>query len=130
VVAGVGFAWANYRLDYAFQPFGVLATAHRIALTYAGGVASAGPRSETPSSAQDAYQAALGLYNTGDYDGAWRKVYEAIQADSGNAEAWQLLGNCQYAKGDKEGALTSYRTSLQLNSHNAELRAWIEQVSR
>jgi len=34
LAAGLGFRWRSFGLDYAFQPFGDLATSHRIGLVY------------------------------------------------------------------------------------------------
>ncbi len=76
------------------------------------------------------YEAAVKLYNAGNYDDAWRKAAAAIEASPKHWQAWQMVGNCQYAKGDKAGALTSYRYALKLNPDNPELKAWIEQLAQ
>jgi len=82
-----------------------------------------------PQASQDAdYQAALALYTAGDVDGAWRGAYAIAQADPKYWQAWQLIGNCQVAKGDRPGALASYRTALQLHPDNQTLRDYVAQL--
>jgi len=132
-VSGIGF-------DYAFSthPVGI---SNRVSLSYAfgrrevagtGQVAAPATRSAQPQTVQPAvdtaqmYQAASAMYSAGDYDGAWRKAVEILNADPGNWQAWQLTGNCQYAKGDKTGALTSYRESLRLRPDNPGLKTFVD----
>jgi len=91
------------------------------------GPARAESRGRPPDSA-NAYEEALAAYNAGDYTGAWRRLEAFLKANPSSWEGWQLLGNCQYAYGDRAGALKSYEYSLQLNPDNAQLKAWAEQV--
>lgn len=74
------------------------------------------------------YRGAVSLYNAGDYDGAWRKAYAALQAHPQHWQSWMMIGNCQYAKGDRQGALVSYQRSLAIHPDNPRLKAWVEQL--
>ncbi len=76
------------------------------------------------------YEEALSLYESKQYDAAWAKTYAALKADPDHWQSWQLIGNCQYAKGDRQGALASYRRSLAINPDNPGLKAWIERVEK
>lgn len=68
------------------------------------------------------------LYQQKAYDQAWQKGYAAVQADANSWRAWQLIGNCQYGKGDAKGALVSYQQSLTINPSNPTLSAWVAQL--
>lgn len=74
------------------------------------------------------YQAATRDYGAGKYDDAWRKGHAIIQRTPGHWQSWQLIGNCQYAKGDKDGAMASYKQSLVLNPDNPQLKTWVGQL--
>ncbi len=89
----------------------------------------AGQPATAPAGAGDEpYTAANALYATGNYDAAWGKAYEAVQVDPGHWQAWQMIGNCQYAKGDKPGALQSYRQSLAIHPDNPGLRTFVDSL--
>lgn len=75
------------------------------------------------------YEEAVAFYGQGDYDRALDKAQAAVRADDRNWQAWQMLGNCQYAKGDRQAALGSYSRSLEVNPDNGALRAWMNQVA-
>ena len=75
----------------------------------------------------DAAQAA---FAAGRVDEAWAAVAVLLKADAGNAAAWQLLGNCQSAKGDTAGALTSWKYALQLNPDNPALKAYVDSLAK
>lgn len=122
---GIGVRLAGFGLDYAFQPFGELAQCHRIALVYAGKMARP---NVMWTGAEDEYRAARALYDRGDYAGAAARARAAVRADPGHWQAWQILGNCQYAKGDQAGAITSYQQSLQVNPDNPGLLVWVKQL--
>ncbi|MCH8181396.1 MAG: tetratricopeptide repeat protein [Proteobacteria bacterium] len=95
-----------------------------------GALARRVPPAESAVRADGEYQTAVGLYSVGDYDGAWRRATAAVQAHPRHWQAWQMIGNCQYAKGDRAGAVTAYRQSLELNPENVELKAWVDQLTR
>lgn len=90
------------------------------------------PAPETTTQAKSAeseYTAGAALLAAGDPDGAWRKAAAALAIDPKHWQSWQLIGNCQYAKGDTKGALTSFRQSLALNPDNPRLRAFVDQLA-
>src|SRR5207247_8437505 len=74
----------------------------------------AAPAPAAPTAEQE-YQTGASLYAAGKSDEAWAHAAEALRLDPKHWQAWQLVGNCQYAKGDKPGALVSYKYSLQLH---------------
>lgn len=76
------------------------------------------------------YQEAAELYKAKDYDGAQTKVEGILRQDPENWKAWALLGNCQYAKGDRTGALASFDRSLQINPDNPRLKAWVDNLRK
>lgn len=82
-----------------------------------------------PAGADERYEEASLLYRSGKYDDAWRKSYEAIQIDPNHWQSWQMIGNCQYARGDRQGALASYRRSLEINPDNSGLKSFVDQIS-
>ena len=83
-----------------------------------------------PAPGAGGLDAAQAAYAAGDVDGAWAKVAPVLQAEPGNAAAWQLLGNCQYAKGDAAGALTSWKYALSLNPDNPTLKSFVDSLAK
>lgn len=79
-------------------------------------------------SVDDIYRNALEFYNAGDYAGGWGKASEVVRLKPDHWEGWQLLGNCQYAKGDKTLAVSSYEYSLSIHPENPELKAWVGKI--
>ncbi len=73
------------------------------------------------------YSAALGYYNAGDFANALGQANSAVGADPGHWQAWQMVGNCKYAQGDKAGALEAYGRSLAINPNNPQLKSFVEQ---
>lgn len=65
--------------------------------------------------------AANQFYSSKDYVKATQYYRAAVQVDPNNAAAYQGLGNCQYAQGQKADALASYDKSLALNPNNPSL---------
>jgi hypothetical protein len=72
------------------------------------------------------YAEAAALYAAGNYDASWQKAYAALQVNPQHWQSWHMIGNCQYAKGDKAGAIQSYNQSLAINPDNPSLRAWVQ----
>jgi tetratricopeptide (TPR) repeat protein len=72
----------------------------------------------------DYYQAGLRLYDQHQYADAERYFQAAIQEDSNNWQAYQGLGLCQYAQGDKSGAKASFQQSLSLHPDNPSLKSF------
>jgi len=140
VTAGGGFRFGRLGLDYAYQPFGDLALSHRVALVYGlgpsaraeqeaafenrdVGVSTLGAR-ET----QDAIPSAIALYRGKDYDGALARAQAAIAADPKSWQAWEVMGNSLYAKGDAAGAVSAWDHSLALHPDNPEIRKFMDEA--
>ena len=75
--------------------------------------------------AEQYYQAAVAKYKARDYQGAIQYAEAAAQADPKHWQAWQLDGNARYALGDKKGALTVYKYSLQINPNTPQLKGFV-----
>lgn len=90
---------------------------------------AAGTSHLTPQDAESLYQESLTLYATQNYDGAWAKAAAAATANPMHWQAWQMIGNCQYAKSDAKGALASYQQALALNPDNPSLRQFVDQLA-
>jgi tetratricopeptide (TPR) repeat protein len=88
------------------------------------------PAAAPAASADAIFQQASELYAAGNYNGAWGKAVDALKVDPRHWQSWQMIGNCQYALGDKAGAMTSYQTCLQLNPDNPGLKTWLDQQNR
>jgi hypothetical protein len=74
------------------------------------------------------YQAANVAYTGRDYDDAMANYQEAIQMDATLWQAYQGLGNCFYAKGQKQAALVDYQKALDLNPNNPQLVAFAQSL--
>jgi tetratricopeptide (TPR) repeat protein len=68
------------------------------------------------------------LDNARDYDSAINALYTLLNANNRHWEAWQLAGNCLYAKGDRQGALAAHKNSLTVNPDNPSLKSWMESI--
>jgi tetratricopeptide (TPR) repeat protein len=136
LAAGVGFRLGRLGLDYAYQPFGDLATSHRIALVYGLNVSSDAMLAKdwrdrpiavsTVGLEEDAipdYEDALKLYRAKDYREAMRLAERAVEMDRMYWQAWELVGSCRYNLGDTPGALDAYRAALEVNPQNPQLKA-------
>jgi hypothetical protein len=123
--AGAGLQVGRLGVDYAYQPFGDLATSHRIALVY--GLPRAG---KGDSRAERGLMLAKRAYQAGDYRGAARLADDILSVDSEEFRAWQLLGNCRYAQGDYRGAVEAYDKALALNPDNGQLKSWADKVRK
>jgi len=105
--------------------------AHPGVTSTAAAAAAAPAQAPAPAAAagEAEYQAASAAYAAQNYDEAWRQSYAAVQANPQHWQAWQMIGNCQYAKGDKAGAIASYRSSLQINPGNTALQTFTDQLA-
>ncbi|MEK7474837.1 MAG: hypothetical protein AAB152_04290 [Candidatus Coatesbacteria bacterium] len=94
------------------------------------GAAAAPAAAATPqaSPAEVAYEAALAQYNAASYDTAMQGAAAAVRADPNHWQAWQLLGNCRYARADKRGALEAYDKSLALHPDNPGIRTFADSM--
>jgi len=94
----------------------------------------AGPKSPAveapPVDVAKEYESAVADYNAGDYAGCRQKASAILQAQPAHWQSWALIGNCQYKQGDTAGAMASYKRSLEINPDNAQLKAWLDQISK
>ncbi len=74
------------------------------------------------------YQAANVAYTGKDYDAAMANYQEAIEMDATLWQAYQGMGNCFYAQGQKQSALVDYQKSLDLNPNNPQLVAFAQSL--
>jgi len=74
------------------------------------------------------YAEAVASYNAGRYDESLAKSREVVTAAPTHWQAWQMVGNCLYAKGDVAGAQEAYRKSLDLNPDNPGLKAFLDGI--
>jgi tetratricopeptide (TPR) repeat protein len=72
--------------------------------------------------------AANNFYGQKNYSQATLYYRAAIQVDPNNAAAYQGLGSCQYAQGQKADALASYDRSLALNPNNSQLASFAQSL--
>ncbi len=80
------------------------------------------------ATSQNYYQAGLRLYNQHQYAEAERYFRAAIQEDSNNWQAYQGLGLCEYAQGDRDGAKKAFDASLKINPDNPQLARFDENL--
>ncbi len=74
------------------------------------------------------YQAGNTFYAQKNYDQATRYYDAAIQINPNQWQAYQGLGNCHYAKGDKTGSLSYYQKSLSLHRDNPALASFVQSL--
>lgn len=140
VTAGAGFRLGRLGLDYAYQPFGDLALSHRVALVYGLGPSAKAEREAEfenrdigvstlgAKETQDAIPSAIALYRGKDYDGALARAQAALEADPSSWQAWEVMGNSLYAKGDAAGAVSAWNRSLALHPDNPEIRKFMDEA--
>jgi formylglycine-generating enzyme required for sulfatase activity len=78
-----------------------------------------------PVDEASAYAQCLQLYSSGKYDEAMGQATSIIGNNPGHWQALQLMGNCLYAKGNKDGAVEYYRKCLAVNPDNQQLRQFL-----
>ncbi|GEM_PF-2191544 len=77
---------------------------------------------------EEYYQAGLSLYQKGDYPNAIKYLKAALQVDSLNWQANQVLGYAYYQSHDNQDALSAFDRSLATHPENPTLRAFSDQV--
>lgn len=70
----------------------------------------------------------LKLLKAGRAPEAGQALSRALRLDPRDARAWAALGNAQWAQGQKEGALQSWRNSLKLQPQNPGLAAFVQKL--
>jgi len=132
LTAGAGIRVASFGIDYAYQPFGDLATSHRVSLVYGGRKRDKSAFEEAIEPEIDVieadYQESVELYRAGRLDAAARKARQVIDADGLNWKGWQMLGTVSYAKGDLPAAREYFEKALELNPANDDLRAFLAKM--
>jgi hypothetical protein len=73
-------------------------------------------------------QAGNQAYAAKDYASAESHCAAATQIDSGNAKAWQSLGNARLYQKKKAEALQAYDQSLYLDPGNTQLKAYVDKL--
>lgn len=68
------------------------------------------------------------LYNQHEYGEAEQYFQAAVQQDPNNWQAYQGLGMCQYAQGDRKGAEQSFDLSLRIHPDNPQLAKFDENL--
>jgi Flp pilus assembly protein TadD len=133
ITAGVGLRLMSFGVDYAYQPFGDLATSHRVSLVYGDSPKrTAFEEAVEPEidPVEVEYRESVELYRAGRLDAAARKARQVIDADGLNFKGWQMLGTISYAKGDFVAAREYYDKALELNPGNGELREFISRMEK
>jgi len=149
---GAGLAFLGLRLDYAYGSVGDLGRAQYVTLSWAFKPAAAtahadeaarepvgtgqpvapveAPAAVTPPGADPEvwYREAAAAEAAGDHATACAKASQVTAAIPGHWQAWQLLGNCRYAAGDRAGALAAYEQSLAVHPDNPDLKAFVSQL--
>jgi len=142
--AGAGARFGDFRLDYAYAPFGDLGVSHRISIGYDFEASKevvqvpvtifqpAPPPPETPSLEvhfkfpKDPYVEGQKLEQEGKAIDAIQAYSNALRQDSHNVEAWKALGRLYFKLGEKKYAIQSFESALQLQPDDVSLRKWLE----
>lgn len=121
ITLGTGFQWSDYRLDYAWEPFGELGNSQRISLSYqfshdpgaSSGYRSAGkPQWRIDGEAAEA---------RGKYGEAARVYSRAVKENKLNGVAWKLLGRVYLRSGHKDYALQCLKQAERLLPGDGEV---------
>lgn len=137
---GAGAKVFGLRLDYAYGSMGDLGQAQFMTVSWsaaprrvpAAAVAAAPPETSlaaVQAGADAAYREGVELYAAQRHEDARRKAAAAVAADPAHWQAWQLLGNCRLALGERADALDAYRRSLDLHPDNPTLRSFVDQLA-
>lgn len=70
------------------------------------------------------------LYQSRRYADALSAYKRVAETQPQNAKAFQSIGNCQYAMGDRVAALASYRQAMALNPANKPLADFVARLDR
>lgn len=146
--AGVGLAWGALRLDFAYGSVGDLGRARFGTLSWLPTRAEKrNPDSEkfkeairedpdqrepavvSTVSSDSAYQSASAAYTAGRNAEARDQAAAVVAVDPAHWQAWQLLGNCRFALGDRPGAVEAYRKSLELHPDNPALKTFVDSLN-
>lgn len=79
-------------------------------------------------SAEDYYNAGIGLFQQKDYDRAIQYFHAAIQEKPDFWQAYQFLGEAYYQASNRTEAVVAIQQSLKLHSNNPELKKFLDMV--
>lgn len=79
--------------------------------------------SPTKSRAECWVEKAMIYQKLRDYRRACRELQQAVRLDSGNAQAWNILGLCSTSQGDIREGVRAYERAVEINPRLKE--AWI-----
>jgi len=82
------------------------------------------------ATAPDMIEEGLPLLQQKNYKDALDKFLMALDADSRNAQAWRLAGDCYLSLGARDKANIAYRKSLKYNPGDTQLKAWLDQYGQ
>ena len=139
---GAGLAFFGMRLDYAYGSVGDLGRAQYMTLSWAFTPAArraaavevqptiqpAPAASATAPDGDTLYREAAAAEAAGDHATGCTKAFEATGLQPAHWQAWQVVGNCRYAAGDRAGAVAAYEQSLAAHPDNPDLRAFVNQL--
>lgn len=143
--AGAGIRVGALALDYAYVPFGVLGTSHRVSLSYQFDlpkevvkvqvpVTVLQPVPETPNAKDvevhfkinvDPLARGQGLEKQGKTSEAIQNYVDALKSDPQNDQLWAALGRLYYQLGKKDYAIKCFGNVLKLKPDNQALRDWL-----
>ena len=83
---------------------------------------------DEPGDASQWRSQALTLYAQKQYDAALAAFTRSLKLDNHSPAAYQGVGNCYLAKGDRPEAVKYYGYALQLAPDNAQLRAYVAKL--
>ncbi len=133
---GGGVKFLGLRFDYAYGSVGDLGHAQFMTMSWSPVRRGAAPAAAAPVAAPApadiaarAYREASDLYAAQSVEAARRKAAAAVEADPTHWQAWQLLGNCRLAQGEKSSALDAYRKSLDLHPDNPPLKSFVDSMT-
>lgn len=128
---GLSVVFHGVGIDYALvtHPMGFT---HRFSVMLGWGAVETSPQvyKVREMTEEELYDSGAKLYAAGRYNDAIRLASDLTRVNPRHWQAWQLLGNCVFAKGDREGAVKYYRYSLTINPDNQQLKNWLEQIDR
>jgi tetratricopeptide (TPR) repeat protein len=81
------------------------------------------------ASAEDYFNSAVELYNSGNYEEAASYFKYITDSDPNNASAWQYLGSSYYSLGNYQEAVSAYENYVNITG-DEEFRSWLEDLKR
>ncbi len=82
--------------------------------------------SSLPAYATERYKRGAEFYSLKEYDKALKEFQKAVEVNNKFWQAYQGIGSCYLAKGDKENAKKAFEKSLLINPKNEKLAEWMK----